>query len=886
MASKNPGLVVRIAANTDELKKNLAEAKSQIEGLRPSMEKLQQQWTRNAERVAQDAHNITAAYAAMGDGVTLSARDAAAALKKLDLGMDQLRASGQPIPALMQRTADELRKVATAAQSAGTATAPVESLTSKLKGLAGTLGLTFGAAAVVSGIKTLIGNAVDYAESISDLSAKMDVSKEAAQRWKFAAEQSGASLDDVDKAVRKLSVGLDGGDKSVKMALDRAGLSFDAIRAMKPEQAFTEASKAIASIEDPMTQARVALELFGKAGAELLPALRNGFLDVADSVSVMSDATINRLDEAKDAWERLGNQATVATGELISAAMRAKEWQDLATLNPAAMRGVAMDAAQAFSDLEGMVGKAQRTFNSRLVPAVGKSTEEILALMEATKQATPATNAGATAHDRAASSVRRHVKEIEIAIQKIPMASNAFATLKNVMRDMGTLMGNRLSNAPVPTVEIPVRVDPLQIIKDIQHALIMAGKSQNLAGASAGIGKEVGKSLRVGIVNALGDLSAVILSAVQGGGNVGEAVGVSLGTSIGAGLGGAAGAFFGGPAGKLLGEKLGGMLGAIGGKAIAGMFSSKGRDDVKAFASQMGGFDALRQKMVALGVEGERLWINLTQRVGKGDTAAAAKAIKEIEDAFTGLDNKLKSDKEKSKWGFPTKAELDQAAADAGDMYTRMRDSGLFTASTLEQAWQEWQDALIASGNEGAAALKKIEAEMKTLQAAIEEELPEYDAEGVRIYGVIEQQNIDRLAKLEAEKAKIIKDGILEKMTAEEESAKAAEASAKKAFDAAADRAKDLDGRLRRLFEAGYDIPIRFQVGPGGPTGHNAGGTPTNGPQWSPLSHTQASGGGGGATTTVQVVINNPSVRRDSDIRDMTRQVALELPKYLGFVGA
>jgi hypothetical protein len=102
-------------------------------------------------------------------------------------------------------------------------------------------------------------------------------------------------------------------------ALDAAGLSFSTIRAMKPEDAFNATVAAVAKIPDPMTQSRVALELFGKAGADLLPAIRNGFDKVAEGAAIMSKDTIKRLDDAKDVWEKFKNNVIIFTGEIIGA---------------------------------------------------------------------------------------------------------------------------------------------------------------------------------------------------------------------------------------------------------------------------------------------------------------------------------------------------------------------------------------------------------------------------------------------------------------------------------------------------------------------------------------------------------------------------------------
>lgn len=66
-------------------------------------------------------------------------------------------------------------------------------------------------------------------------------------------------------------------------------------------------------------------------------------------------------------------------------------------------------------------------------------------------------------------------------------------------------------------------------------------------------------------------------------------------------------------------------------------FGSKGRDVVKEFAASMGGFDALRTKLNALGAEGERLWIALTQGVGKNNPTQAKAAVDAITAALAGL---------------------------------------------------------------------------------------------------------------------------------------------------------------------------------------------------------------------------------------------------------
>jgi hypothetical protein len=86
------------------------------------------------------------------------------------------QALGQQAPPDMLKLRDATRQVE----------APTSTLTDKMRGLAGAMGIAFGSAVVIAGIKSLIANTFEYAETIKDTAAKMGVSMEATQRWKFA----------------------------------------------------------------------------------------------------------------------------------------------------------------------------------------------------------------------------------------------------------------------------------------------------------------------------------------------------------------------------------------------------------------------------------------------------------------------------------------------------------------------------------------------------------------------------------------------------------------------------------------------------------------------------------------------------------------------------
>lgn len=69
--------------------------------------------------------------------------------------------------------------------------------------------------------------------------------------------------------------------------------------------------------------------------------------------------------------------------------------------------------------------------------------------------------------------------------------------------------------------------------------------------------------------------------------------------------------------------------------AFVGLFDrNRGRDLVESFAQSFGGFDALQKKLERLGAEGDRLWRQLTQGVGRNNPEQARAAIAAVSAAL------------------------------------------------------------------------------------------------------------------------------------------------------------------------------------------------------------------------------------------------------------
>jgi len=156
------------------------------------------------------------------------------------------------------------------------------------KGVAG-IAASLGTAAVAGGIGLIVSGMTAAAASvwrfseaaagIDDIAQRTGASAEALSQLRYAAEQSGANLEAVEKGMRKLgdvTTQAANGSKSAAAALASVGLSAEQLLAMPVEDRFLAVAQGISQIQDPAAQASVAMDLLGKSGADLVPMMADG----------------------------------------------------------------------------------------------------------------------------------------------------------------------------------------------------------------------------------------------------------------------------------------------------------------------------------------------------------------------------------------------------------------------------------------------------------------------------------------------------------------------------------------------------------------------------------------------------------------------------------
>lgn len=151
---------------------------------------------------------------------------------------------------------------------------------------------------------------VDAASAMVDLSAKTGVTVESLSALKFAAEQSGSSIDAIETGFKGMSRFLDTaaqGGKAATETLGRLGLSVKDLLQMKPDERFAAFAEAISHIDDDGERSALAMKVFGKSAMDLMPLLKGGEAGLAEFRKRAQELGIVMDGESAQAAEAFGD---------------------------------------------------------------------------------------------------------------------------------------------------------------------------------------------------------------------------------------------------------------------------------------------------------------------------------------------------------------------------------------------------------------------------------------------------------------------------------------------------------------------------------------------------------------------------------------------------
>lgn len=145
-----------------------------------------------------------------------------------------------------------------------------------------------GATVAAGGLMAVATKTAATTDRIDKLSQKIGVSRQGFQEWEFILSQSGTDIEKLQMGMKTLVSQVDQADKGIGKGADnfaRLGISVrDATGNLKDQETlFNEVMVALQNMEDGTEKARLANELLGRSGSELMPLL-NG---AAGSIDAM-----------------------------------------------------------------------------------------------------------------------------------------------------------------------------------------------------------------------------------------------------------------------------------------------------------------------------------------------------------------------------------------------------------------------------------------------------------------------------------------------------------------------------------------------------------------------------------------------------------------------
>jgi hypothetical protein len=655
----------------------------------------------SGQKIIQEASLMAKAIGDIENVAKLTDKELARLGKTTNEAVDKMEKLGLKVPTHLQEIADKTK------DANKSSTDWLGTLTK----MASAIGISFSAATIINFGKALI----DTAGHIDDMSKKLGVSTDAVQRWEYAAKLTGATIDNVGSAVTTMSTKLAGGGNSVEEALKRVGLQFEDIRAMTPEAAFETIAEAIRDIPDPMDQARIAMELFGKAGVELLPAIRDGMVDVGRQATIMSADTIAAFDLMSNTWDSFSQYFMATVAERLTKPFReAKlEWQ---VFTGQIAKFPQMGTPKAFiqtADAVGLTGDAledaarkqdkMNTETGRAVDATVKLSAEITAhntLWENRIILAEAMEYWNRQVERAEDDRRLGFFQTLPILTEVTAAeqANAAALIQRGDQILALTDYNEAYNAT--------------LVDQAYQASVAAAEAEKSISTYSSLGAAISDS---------------VLKAIQGGGNLFQAAGSTIGnflldpkqSGIGKAIEGAAKklpGFLGGAISAAIpavGAFIGPAIGWLSDK-ITGWFGKKEHEKLRdSFVTAAGGIDELRKAAAAAG-------LSLTELFAAKKTDQVEAAIKRIQDGFdfqaSAIDAAIDA---AQRYGFTLeelgpalqRQELDEQAQQLYKDWEVLNSAGIDTIAITERmgdAVSAYVQDAIAMGTEVPAAMRPM----------------------------------------------------------------------------------------------------------------------------------------------------------------------------------
>lgn len=179
------------------------------------------------------------------------------------------------------------------------------------------------ALAVGTAIAGSVASFGQLGDQLQKMSIRTGFSVQALSELRFAADQSGASLDALGPSIRRMQRVIAQGDEAStkwKASLDAIGVSLENLQGLSPEEQFLAIADGFSQIEDAALKTEVAFNLFGDQGVKLIPLLEQGSAGIGEFAAQARELGIVMDQEMADKAARMNDAMNSAKQVIVGLA--------------------------------------------------------------------------------------------------------------------------------------------------------------------------------------------------------------------------------------------------------------------------------------------------------------------------------------------------------------------------------------------------------------------------------------------------------------------------------------------------------------------------------------------------------------------------------------
>lgn len=192
-----------------------------------------------------------------------------------------------------------------------TAVGIMQSSTQRMESFAKTAGASIAGYFALSGIQNSIQASLDLADSLGKMSQKVGVSVDALYSLQAAGKLADVDINSLEKSLIKFNKGLgqaELGTGDTEDALKQLGISLkDSSGHLKQSDEYLyEVADKFRSMPDGIAKSKIAMDLFGKSGADMIPMLNGGAEALREYRGIMDKETVRGAEKFNDSLTTVG----------------------------------------------------------------------------------------------------------------------------------------------------------------------------------------------------------------------------------------------------------------------------------------------------------------------------------------------------------------------------------------------------------------------------------------------------------------------------------------------------------------------------------------------------------------------------------------------------